>query len=98
MMGTTRSYKEYLKERLKNPKEAAGYLNAALEDGDPDVFLLALKDVADAMGGMSQLADKATLNRQSLYRALSKSGNPKLISILSILEAMGFEVHIRPAA
>jgi probable addiction module antidote protein len=97
-MGKTRSYKEHLDERLKNAKEAAGYLNAALEDDDPHVFLLALKDVADAMGGMSQLSNKSELNRQSLYRALSKSGNPKLLSVLTILTAMGFEVRIRPAA
>ncbi len=98
MMGKTRNYKIHLDERLKDPKEAAGYLNAALEDDDPHVFLLALKDVADAMGGMSQLSDKSTLNRQSLYRALSKTGNPKLLSVLSVLAAMGFEIHIRPAA
>ncbi len=97
-MGKTKSYKTHLDDRLKDPNEAAGYLNAALEDDDPHVFLLALRDVADAMGGMSQLSDKSALNRQSLYRALSKSGNPKLLSVLSILEAMGFEVTIRPAA
>jgi len=97
-MGKTRSYKVHLDERLKDPKEAAGYLNAALEDDDPHVFLLALKDVADAKGGMSQLSSKSELNRQSLYRALSKSGNPKLVSVLSMLAAMGFQIHIRPAA
>ena len=97
VMGRTTSYKAHLEKRLMVPKEAAGYLNAALEDEDPRVFLLALKDVADAAGGMSQLADKSSLNRQSLYRALSKSGNPKLISVLSILSAMGFEICIRPA-
>ncbi len=98
VMGRTKSYKAHLDERLKDPKEAAGYLNAALEDEDLHVFLLALKDVADALGGMSQLADKSSLNRQSLYRALSKSGNPKLVSVLSALAAMGFEIRIRPAA
>ena len=64
-MGRTRSYKVHLDERLKDPKEAAGYLNAVLEEDDPHVFLLALKDVADALGGMRQLADKSTLNRLS---------------------------------
>lgn len=49
-MGTTRSYKAHLNERLKDPKEATEYLNAALEDDDPNVFLLALKDIADAQG------------------------------------------------
>ncbi len=95
-MAKTKSYKEHLNKELKNPKAAASYLNAALEDEDPRVFLLALKDVADAMGGMSELADKSSLNRQSLYRALSENGNPKLLSILNVLYAMGFEVRIRP--
>jgi probable addiction module antidote protein len=95
-MAKTKSYKEHLNKELKNPKAAASYLNTALEDEDPRVFLLALKDVADAMGGMSELADKSSLNRQSLYRALSENGNPKLLSILNVLYAMGFEIRIRP--
>ena len=52
-MGTTHSYKEHLFERLQDADEAAAYLNAALEDEDPRVFLLALRDVTDASGGMS---------------------------------------------
>lgn len=97
-MKNMRNYKEHLNERLQDTNEAAGYLNAALEDDDPHVFLLALKDVADAMGGMSQLSSKSSLNRQSLYRSLSKTGNPKLINTLSILEAMGLRIHIEPTA
>jgi DNA-binding phage protein len=48
-----REYKQDLAKELKNPTEAAGYLNAALADGDPKVFLLALRDVAEAQGGTS---------------------------------------------
>ena len=96
-MGKTVSYKEHLHKRLKKPKEAAGYLNAALEDEDPHVFLLSLKDVTDAWGGMSELAEKSSLSRQSLYRTLSESGNPKLITILSILDSLGMELHIKPS-
>jgi len=48
MMGKTKNYKNHLNERLKDPIEAAGYLNAALDDENPHIFLLALKDVADA--------------------------------------------------
>ena len=97
-MGRTKNYKEHLLESLKNPKEAAAYLDACLEDDDPHVFLLALKDVAEARGGMSELSKKSSLNRQSLYRSLSKTGNPKLVNICAILASLGFEFHITPAA
>ena len=63
-----RNYKEHLFKRLQNPKNAAAYLNAALQDEDPKVFLIALKDVAEAGGGISKLAKEADLNRESLYR------------------------------
>ena len=96
-MGKTRSYKEHLIKRLQNPREAARYLNAALEDEDPHVFLLALKDVTEAFGGMSKISQESSLNRQSLYRTLSKTGNPKLTSVLSILSTLGMEIKIRPA-
>jgi probable addiction module antidote protein len=80
---------------LKKRKEAAAYLNAALEDGDPEVFLLALKDVADAQGGVRSLALKSRLNRENLYRMLSKKGNPELSSLHALLEAMGFGFEIK---
>lgn len=96
-MGRTKSYKEHLSKSLKNPKEAAAYLDACLEDDDPRVFLLALKDVAESRGGMSELARNSSLNRQSLYRSLSKSGNPKLVNVCAILSSLGLEFHITPA-
>ena len=71
-MGRVRDYKEILYKRLKSPEEAAAYLNAALEDGNPGVFLLALKDVANANGGIAHLAKKTQRNRETLYRTLSR--------------------------
>lgn len=97
-MGRTKNYKEHLLKSLKDPKEAAAYLDACLDDEDPHVFLLALKDVAEASGGMSELAKNSSLNRQSLYRSLSKTGNPKLINVCAILASLGLEFHITPAA
>ena len=97
-MAKTRNYKEHLHERLKKPKEAAEYLSAAIDDDDPGVFLIALKDVTDAYGRMNKLSMQSSLNRQSLYKALSKSGNPKLLSILAILSALGMEISIKPAS
>jgi len=91
----TKSYKEYLIERLKkDPEEAVGYLNAVLEEGDPEVFLLALRDVAEAYGGMKKLAAKTKLNRENLYRMLSKKGNPELYSLRALLQALGFKLNI----
>ena len=94
-MTKSKSYKEELIQSLKNPKEAAEYLNAALEEGSPDVFLLALKDVAEALGGgMSKLARKTRLNRENLYRMLSEKGNPELHSMGTLLNALGFKLAI----
>ncbi len=93
-MRKSRSYKELLEERLRDPQEAAAYLNAALEDDDPGVFLIALRDVALANGGIMHLAKEAQLNRETLYRTLSKKGNPTLISLRSLLRTIGLEIVI----
>jgi probable addiction module antidote protein len=94
-MKKSKSYKDELILSLKNPKEAAEYLNAALEEGEPEAFLLALKDVAEALGGgMSKLARKTRLNRENLYRMLSEKGNPELRSMGTLLNALGFKLAI----
>src|SRR5579872_1472125 len=71
---------------------AAQYLNACLEDNDPRVFLLALREVAEARGGIRSLWRNAHLNRESLYRMLSKSGNP------SLRQPIGGLAHVRSNA
>ena len=68
-------YDDYLIESLKDHRLAEAYLNAALEEDDPRVFLLALRNVAEARG-MTKLAARSKLNRESLYKMLSKRGNP----------------------
>jgi probable addiction module antidote protein len=94
-MPKSKGYKDELVRALKDPKEAAEYLNAALEEGSPEVFLLALKDVAEALGGgMSKLARKTRLNRENLYRMLSEKGNPELRSMGTLLNALGFKLAI----
>ncbi len=95
-MGRVRDYKEHLLQQLQDRKEAAAYLNAALQDEDPHVFLLALRDIAEAQGGMSWLAEEADLNRESLYRTLSLRGNPRFFNLLSVLSAIGLELSIHP--
>jgi probable addiction module antidote protein len=91
----TSDYKELLFEDLRNLEYAAGYLTVAMEEGE-DVFLLAVRDVAEAHGGMTALSKSSRLNRENLYSMLSKKGNPRLSSITSILKQLGFEVKFSP--
>ena len=93
-MTKQRRYEEALDEDLKNPVEAVGYLNACLEDGDPEVFLLALRDIARAQGGIAKLAEMTELNREHLYRILSENGNPAFSSLETLLDAMGFRLAV----
>jgi probable addiction module antidote protein len=96
MAKKTTTYQEDLIEALKNPREAAAYLNAAMEEKDRSVFLLALRNVAEAHGGMSSVAEKARLNRENLYRMLSRKGNPEIKSIFSLLRSMGLKLTVEP--
>ena len=80
-----KNYKEDLLERLKNPDYAAEYLAQVLAEKDKAAFLLALKDVVEATGGMSVMAKRVGLKRPSLYKVFSKRGNPTLeIRLLNI--------------
>ncbi len=90
------SYEEELYKALQDPIEAQAYLNAALEDEDPHVFLLALKDVVIARTKISDLAKNTNLNRENLYRMLSRKGNPKMTSIQTVLNEIGFNLSVQP--
>ena len=91
----TRSYEEFLFENLKNPEEAAGYLTACLEEG-PDVFLLGVRDVAKARGGMKKLAEDTDLAREALYRMFSEEGDPTFTSISAVIESLGIKIQFAP--
>jgi probable addiction module antidote protein len=86
-------YDDYLIKSLKDRRRAEAYLNAALEEDDPRVFLLALRNVAQARG-MSKLAARSKLNRESLYKMLSKRGNPRLQSLGALLDGLGFRLAV----
>jgi probable addiction module antidote protein len=86
-------YEDGLNGALKNDEEAAAYLNAALEDGSQENFLLALRDVAESRG-ISRLAKEAALNRENLYRILSGKGNPQFSSLNALLDSLGFRLSI----
>jgi probable addiction module antidote protein len=78
---------------LKTQKQVVAYLNAALEDGDHTVLLEALRNVAQSRG-MSALAKAAGVSRESLYRSLSRRGNPKIETIIQLLRALGLRLAI----
>jgi probable addiction module antidote protein len=92
------TYQEDLIEGLKDPHEAAANLTAAMEEDNRAVFLLALRNVAEAHGGMASVAGKANLNRENLYRMLSKQGNPEIKSVLRLLHSMGLKLAVEPKA
>jgi probable addiction module antidote protein len=84
-------------DHLRNDKDIAGYIEAMLEDGDPRAVPIALRTVADALGGMAALADKTGLSRETLYRTLSEKGNPRLDTLSAILAAFGLRLSVRPS-
>jgi probable addiction module antidote protein len=83
-------------EHLQTEEEMAAYLEAALEEGDPALVAAALGDIARAKG-MTQIAREAGLGRESLYKALSPSGNPEFATILKVVAALGLQLHATPA-
>jgi probable addiction module antidote protein len=82
---------------LRTDRQIAAYLDAALRDGDARVLLQAVRDVAAVRGGMTVLARRAGIPRESLYRMLSRRGNPSYVAVRAILEAAGFRLSVAPA-
>ncbi len=89
-------YEPWLIGRLKNPAEAAAYLEAVLEEGSQAAIMLALRQVAQAQGGVATIARKAKLTREATYKMLSKSGNPELRSLSAVLKATGLRIAVKP--
>lgn len=89
----SKEYKKELLKRLKDPEYAAEYLNAAIEDGAREVFLLALRDVCESRG-MSKTSQKTKLNREHLYRILSPKGNPQLETLNTIMGSFKLRFHV----
>ena len=81
---------------LDNEETIAAYLTAALEDENPDMFLVAVKDVARARG-MTQLAKDTGLGRESLYKALAPGAKPRYDTLLKVLRALGVSLHVKNA-
>ncbi len=82
-----------------NPVFAASYLAAAIEEADePGVLLIALRQIAEARGGMAKIAKDAGIKRESLYRALSRRGNPRLTTLQAVIRAMGMTLTVATTA
>ncbi len=99
-MKGNKKHQDWLLEKLKDRDEAIAYLNAALEEslkGDKEpqrLFLLALRNVAEAQGGIGSLAKRAGIGRESLYKTLSGTGNPKWHTLVSLCVAMGLNLRL----
>lgn len=94
----TGDYNAWLNEQLQDKKTAQEHIQVALDvyqiDQDKKAFLLALKDVAEAQGGIGWLAKETDLNREHLYYLLSGKGNPRLDTLSLILKAFGLQLNI----
>ena len=87
-----------IRELRENPAFAVEYLKAALDDADePEVLLVALRRIAEARGGVAKVAKAAGLERESLYRALSSSGNPRLSTLVAVTKAVGLRLTVEAA-
>ena len=96
MAGASRPYEPWLIEQFRDPAEAAAYLEAVIEDGDQATLMLALRQVAQAQGGIAKIARRAKLTREATYKMLSKSGNTELRSLNALLRATGLRMAVRP--
>ena len=92
-----KSIYETLERDLQDPEYVALYLNDALHEGSPEEFYLALRNVIRANQGMTQIASSTELGRDSLYKALSSSGNPQFSTVQKIVAALGLQISIEPA-
>jgi probable addiction module antidote protein len=89
----TRDYHPWLVGKLANPQTAADYLNEAMNDS-PEMFLKALRNIAQARQ-MATVAREAGVQRESLYRTLSKRGNPRLDTLNAVLRVLGLRIAIQ---
>ena len=97
-VSANRSHAEATVERFRrDPAFGVEYVNSILEDGGQDELLLALRYFASAFGRVTAIARKAELDATSLYKTLSRRGNPELRSLITLLKAMGMRLTIQPA-
>ena len=98
MKAKTKTTKYDVAEYLRTPEEMAAYLEACLEEANGDAAFVAkaLGNIARAKG-MAQVAHDAGLGRESLYKALSTTGNPEFATVLKVVRALGLQFHVQAA-
>jgi len=80
----------------KDPVFAAEYLTTVLAEGNQEELMVALRRIAQAFGGVPKLAERTKLNATTLYRTLSRQGNPELRSMTTLLKALGMRLAVHP--
>ena len=94
---TFRKFEEHLYEKLRDPEYAAMYMETAMEMGGVDDFLQALQEVIKAQeGGMRRAAEEIGHGRESLYKSISKRGNPGIKTVSNLLETLGLKITVTP--
>jgi probable addiction module antidote protein len=93
-MAKTKTRRWDAADYLKTEKDMVAYLEAALEEGDAALFTAALGDIARAKG-MTEVARKSGLGRESLYKALSPDGNPEFATVLKVVRSLGLNLHAK---
>jgi probable addiction module antidote protein len=87
-----------IQQLREDPEFATEYLKAALEDTDePSVLLVALRRITQARGGFAKVAKAAGIERESLHRALSPRGNPRLSTLVAVMQAIGLKLTVETA-
>ncbi len=89
------SPREDLLKDLKDPKFVAHYIQAVIEENDPDFFVQAIAEVVK-IHGFAEIAEKTGIARQSLYQMTSEDGNPTIKNVNKILDQLGLELTVRP--
>jgi len=94
------NWREYLMERLADPENAINYLDLSLEeyqvDGDTDFFLMGLRNVVEAQGGVPTFAEQIGLEQETLQELLSNSAAPRIDTFNTIVKALGCRLSIKP--
>ena len=93
-----RKFDDYLSEKLCDTEYALAYLEAALEDGGVEEFLYALRKVTVAQGWVQKVAEDSQHGRESLYKSLSKQGNPRIKTLEDVLNALGMRISVARAS
>ena len=83
-----------LADEIETREDVIGILEAAFEENDPEFLFKVIGDIARSKG-MAQIAKDLNLNRESLYRSLSQEGNPSFVTIIKVLDILGFQLSVK---